>query len=76
MSKATPVTLCRFAFVEFATEADAEQALQSSKNTKLNKRSVNVQLYNMQENAYKTKGMFVLFLPTFLKVGFPCAASG
>ncbi|XP_075876918.1 nucleolin-like isoform X2 [Nelusetta ayraudi] len=44
-----------FAFVEFATEENAEQALQSSKNAKMGKRNINVELYNMQENAYKMK---------------------
>lgn len=44
-----------FAFVEFATEEKAEQALQSSKNAKMGKRNINVELYNMQENAYKMK---------------------
>lgn len=50
------MTLCRFAFIEFATEVDRDQALQSSKNTKLGKRNISVELYNMQENAYKTNG--------------------
>lgn len=39
---------------------DAEQAFQSSKNSKLGKRDVKVQFYNMQENAYKTKGLYAL----------------
>lgn len=58
------MTLCRFAFVEFATEENAAQALQSSKNAKMGKRNINVELYNMQENAYKMKGMPFSFKPT------------
>lgn len=57
VSKATSVTLRRFAFIEFATQADTEKALQSCKGAKLNKKNIGVEMYNMQENAYKTKGM-------------------
>lgn len=56
MSEATSVTLCRFAFIEFATEQETEQALESSQNAKLDKKSISVQKYDMLKNAYKTKG--------------------
>ncbi|XP_044076321.1 nucleolin-like isoform X2 [Siniperca chuatsi] len=44
-----------FAFVEFATVADAEKALQSSQNIKICKREVRVQFCEMQAKSEKAK---------------------
>ncbi len=52
-SQDTSVILCRFAFVEFATVAEAEKALNASQSIKISKREVGVQFYEMQE---KPKG--------------------
>lgn len=57
-SQETSVILCRFAFIEFATLADAEEALQSSQNMKFGKREVRVQFNTMQEKSDMAKGMW------------------
>ena len=51
----TSVILCRFAFVEFRTVADAEEALQSTQNMKLLEREVKAQFYDTQEKAEKAE---------------------
>ncbi|XP_058489848.1 nucleolin-like [Solea solea] len=44
-----------FAFVEFASVADAENALQSTKNVKIHKRAIRVQFFEEREKPQKAK---------------------
>lgn len=57
-SQETNVICCRFAFVEFAAAADAEKALQSSKDIKICNRPVKVQFCNTQGKSETAKGMW------------------
>lgn len=51
------VILCRFAFIKFATVAEAEKALKLSQNMKFGKKEVRVQFQKMEEKPDQTEGM-------------------